>query len=134
MYASCGATQAWMFSLTLDSWSVTQAYTSSLAFALCFVLNFPLRVQILILLSCYNNSSILSLVVNLHTLHRGQTSFEVWYVQLLSAFPRLDAVPKLVRVFQNPFPRQNSNSCVELQSFHVDYIALQVVFCQLICT
>ena len=41
----------------------TQAYMSSLAFALCFVthsyiiLVFPLRVQILILLSCSNNSS-----------------------------------------------------------------------------
>ena len=37
MYASCGATHAWMLSLTFVSWSVTQAYTSSLAFALCFV-------------------------------------------------------------------------------------------------
>ena len=47
---------------------------------------------------------------------------------LLSAFPRLDVVPELVRVFQCPFPRQNSTSCLELQSFHVDSIALQVVF------
>ena len=53
---------------------------------------------------------------------------------LLSAFPRLDVVPELVQVFQNPFPRQNSISSLELRSFHVDSIALQVVFCELICT
>ena len=52
---------------------------------------------------------------------------------LLSAFLRLDLVPESVRVFQNPFPRQNSTSSLELQSFHVDSIVLQVVFCELIC-
>ena len=45
-------------------------------------LNFPLRVQILILLSCCNNSSSLFPVAILRTLlHRENTSFEVWYLQ-----------------------------------------------------
>ena len=42
---------------------------------------------------------------------------ELWEfppVPSLSAFPRLDVVPELVRVFQNPFPRQNSISSLEL--------------------
>ena len=45
-------------------------------------LNFPLRVPILILLSCCSNSSSLFPVASLCTfLHRGNTSFEVWYLQ-----------------------------------------------------
>ena len=48
-------------------------------------LNFPLRVQILILLSCCINSSSLFPVANLCTLlHRENTSFEVWYLHLPS--------------------------------------------------
>ena len=44
-------------------------------------LNFPLRVQILNLLSCRSNSSSFSPVAILCTLlHRENTSFEVWYV------------------------------------------------------
>ena len=71
--ALCGATQSWMMSFVSVSWGSTQAYMSSLAFALCFVthsyiiLVFPLRVPILILLSCCDNSSQLSPVVILHT-------------------------------------------------------------------
>ena len=45
---------------------------------------------------------------------------------LLSAFRGLDVVPELVRVFQNPFPRQNSSSSLERRSFHVDCIVLQI--------
>ena len=45
--------------------------------------NFPLRVPILILLSCCINSSSLFPVAILCTLsHRENTSFEVWYSQL----------------------------------------------------
>ena len=44
-------------------------------------LNFPLRVQILIVLSCCINSSSLFPVAILCTLlHRENTSFEVWYL------------------------------------------------------
>ena len=44
-------------------------------------LNFPLRVPILILLSCCINSSSFFLVAILCTLlHRENTSFEVWYL------------------------------------------------------
>ena len=45
-------------------------------------LNFPLRVQILILLSCCINSSSLFPVATLCTLlHRENMSFDVWYLQ-----------------------------------------------------
>ena len=48
-------------------------------------LNFPLRVQILILLSCCSNSSSLFPVAILCTLlHRENTSFEVLYLHLPS--------------------------------------------------
>ena len=60
--------------------------------------------------------------------------WELPSVPLLSAFPRLDVVPESVRVFRNPFLRQNSTSSLELRSFHVDSTAIQVVFCELICT
>ena len=46
---------------------------------------FPLRVQILIMLSCCINSSSLFPVPILYTLlHRENTSFEVWYLHLPS--------------------------------------------------
>ena len=45
-------------------------------------LNFPLRVQILILLSCcINSSSLFSVAILCTLLHRGNTSFEVWYLR-----------------------------------------------------
>ena len=44
-------------------------------------LNFPLRVQILILLSsCINSSSFFTEAILCTLLHRGKTSFEVWYL------------------------------------------------------
>ena len=47
-------------------------------------LNFPLRVQILILLSsCINSSSLFPVAILCTLLHRENTSFEVWYLQLL---------------------------------------------------
>ena len=53
---------------------------------------------------------------------------------LLSASLHLNVKSQVVLIFQGPFPRQNSISSLELQSFHVDSIVLQVVFCELICT
>ena len=44
-------------------------------------LNFPLRVQILILLSsCINSSSLFPVAILCTLLHRENTSFEVWYL------------------------------------------------------
>ena len=46
-------------------------------------LNFPLRVQILILLSdCINSSSLFPEAILCTILHRENTSFEVWYFQV----------------------------------------------------
>ena len=52
-------------------------------------LNFPLRVQILILLSgCTNSSSLFPVAILCTLLHRENTSFEVWYLHKdLSRFP-----------------------------------------------
>ena len=55
-------------------------------------------------------------------------------VPSLSASLHLDVKSPVVQVFQSPFPRQNSTSSLELRPFHVDSIALQEVFCELICT
>ena len=47
------------------------------------LLNFPLRVQILILLSCcINSSSLFPVAILCTSLHRENTSFEVWYLHL----------------------------------------------------
>ena len=43
-------------------------------------LNFPLRVPILILLSCCINSSLFPVAILCTLLHRENTSFEVWYL------------------------------------------------------
>ena len=48
-------------------------------------LNFPLRVQILILSSsCINSSSLFPVAILCTLLHSGNTSFEVWYLQTQS--------------------------------------------------
>ena len=48
-------------------------------------LNFPLRVQILNLLSyCSNSSSLFPVAFCAHVLHRGNISFEVWYLHDLN--------------------------------------------------
>ena len=48
-------------------------------------LNFPLRVQILILLSdCINSSSLFPVAILCTLLHRENTSFEVWYLHVLN--------------------------------------------------
>ena len=47
-------------------------------------LNFPLRVQILILLaSCINSSSLFPVAILCTLLHRGNMSFEVWYLHTM---------------------------------------------------
>ena len=50
-------------------------------------LNFPLRVQILILLSsCIKSSSLFPVAILCTLLHRENTSFEVWYLHLALLF------------------------------------------------
>ena len=47
------------------------------------IMNFPLLVPILILLSdCINSSSLLPVAILCTLLHRGNLSFEVWYLQI----------------------------------------------------
>ena len=53
------------------------------------VLNFPLRVQILILLSsCINSSSLFPVVIFCTLLHREKTSFEVWFLHNTVCYSR----------------------------------------------
>ena len=54
-------------------------------------LNFPLRVQILILLSgCINSSSLFPVAILCTLLHRENTSFEVWYLHTMGLCLRDD--------------------------------------------
>ena len=54
-------------------------------------LNFPHRVQILILLpSCINSSSLFPVAILCTLLHRENTSFEVWYLQAPRALAQLN--------------------------------------------
>ena len=51
------------------------------------IMNFPLRVPILILLSCcINSSSLFPVAIVCTLLHRENTSFEVWYLQFQLSF------------------------------------------------
>ena len=73
-------------------------------------LNFPLRVQILILLSsCINSSSLFPVAILCTLLHRENTSFEVWYLHFQS-LPKTD--PQVLE--RTDYARVESHQAMDL--------------------
>ena len=84
---SCGC--QWKWSVVSVSWSVIGIrVVVSPSHRLSTFLNFPLRVQILILSCCSSSSSLFPVDILCTRLHRGNMSFEVWYLHELTSGQR----------------------------------------------